>query len=164
MSLSTWTPTKALAARAAKRKSNYFLYLNLWPFVTVMVALLFLFMPLTTDDTHGVVAIDRPHARNATAHPHALREDSIHLTITRDGKFFFSSTGGTFQTPIGIEELAPRLRDAAKNAPYEELYLDADARCRYIDVELAINQLHAAGITNLVILTENPSTPSTPTQ
>jgi biopolymer transport protein TolR len=163
MSLSAWTPTKALAARAAKRKSNYFLYLNLWPFVTVMVALLFLFMPLTTDDTHGVVAIDRPHARNATAHPHALREDSIHLTITRDGKFFFSSTGGTYQTRISIEELAPRLRDATKNAPYKELYLDADARCRYIDVEIAVDQLRAAGITNLVLLTENPLAASTTT-
>jgi biopolymer transport protein ExbD len=164
MSRSAWTPTKALAARAAKRKSNYFLYLNLWPFVTVMVALLFLFMPLTTENTHGVVAIDRPHARNATAHPHALREDSIHLTITRDGKFFFSSTGGAYQTQISIEELAPRLRDATKNAPYKELYLDADARCRYLDVEIAVDQLSAAGITNLVILAENLPAPSTPTQ
>jgi biopolymer transport protein ExbD len=129
-----------------------------------MVALLFLFMPLTTDDTHGVVAIDRPFARNATLHPRSLREDSMHLTITRDGKFFFGSTGGTYQTGISIEELAPRLRDATKNAPSKELYLDADARCRYIDVEIAIDQLSAAGITNLVILTENPRTPSTPTQ
>jgi biopolymer transport protein ExbD len=161
MTTPTWTPSHSLAVRAAKRKSNYFLYLNLWPFVTVMVALLFLFMPLTTDDTHGVVAIDRPHARNATAHPHALREDSIHLTITRDGKFFFSSTGGTYQTRISIEELAPRLRDATKNAPYKELYLDADARCRYIDVEIAVDQLRAAGIPNLVIMTENPPGVST---
>jgi biopolymer transport protein ExbD len=164
MGLPVWTPTQSLAARAAKRKSNYFLYLNLWPFVTVIVALLFLFMPLTTDDTHGAVAIDRPHARNATAHPHALREDSMHLTITRDGKYFFSSTGGTYQTGTSIEELAPRLRDATKNAPYQELYLDADARCRYSDVKIAVNQIRAAGITNLVILTENPPTLSTPTQ
>jgi biopolymer transport protein ExbD len=163
MSFPAWTPTQSLAARAAKRKSNYFLYLNLWPFVTVMIALLFLFMPLTVLDGRGI-GVDRPHARNATAHPHALREDSIHLTITRDGKFFFGNTGGTCQTGISIEELAPRLRDATKNAPSKELYLDADARCRYIDVEIAIDQLSAAGITNLVILTENPRTPSTPTQ
>jgi hypothetical protein len=71
-----------------------------------MVALLFLFMQLTTDDTHGAVAIDRPHASNAAAHPHALREDSLHLTITRDGKFFFSGTGGTYQARISIEEVA----------------------------------------------------------
>jgi biopolymer transport protein ExbD len=160
MNLAAWTPSKALAARAAKRKSNYFIYLNLWPFVTVMTALLFLFMPLTVVDVNGI-AIDRPPARNATPHPHALREDSIHLTITRDGKFFFSSTGGAYQTRTGIEELAPRLRDATKNAPYKELYIDADARCRYIDVELAVNQLRAAGITKLVIMTENPPGVST---
>jgi biopolymer transport protein ExbD len=162
MNLTAWTPTKALAARAAKRKSNYFLYLNLWPFVTVMIALLFLFMPLTVLDGRGI-AVDRPHARGATAHPHALREDSIHLTITRDGKFFFSSTGGTYQTGISIEELAPRFRDATKNTPSKELYLDADARCRYSDVEIAVDQLSAAGITNLVLLTENLPASPTPT-
>jgi biopolymer transport protein ExbD len=161
MTLSAWTPTKALAARAAKRKSNYFLHLNLWPFVTVMVALLFLFMPLTTDDTYGVVAIDRPHARNATAHPHALREDSVHLTITRDGKFFFSSSGDTHWARIEIQELTPLLRNASKNTVEKNLYLDADARCRYSDVESAVDQLSAAGITNLVILTENPAAAST---
>lgn len=86
------------------------------------------------------------------------------MTITRDGKFFFSSTGGTYQTGISLEELAPRLRDATKNGLSKELYLDADARCRYSDVEIAVDQLSAAGITNLVILTENPPTPKTQTQ
>jgi biopolymer transport protein TolR len=160
MNLAAWTPSKSLAARAAKRKSNYFLYLNLWPFVTVMIALLFLFMPLTIVDVNGI-AIDRPPARNASPQPHARREDSMHLVITRDGKFFFSSSGDTDFTRIEIQELTPLLRDAAKNTVEKNLYLDADARCRYIDVKIAVDQLRAAGITHLVILTENPPGVST---
>lgn len=163
MSLSAWTPTKALAARAAKRESNYFLYLNLWPFVTVMVALLFLFMPLTTYHMHGVPR-DRPFARNATPQPRSLREDSLHLVITRDGKFFFSSSGDTHFTQIEIQELTPLVRNASKNTVEKKVYLDANARCMYSDVESVVDQLSAAGISNLVILTENPPTPSTPTQ
>lgn len=77
MSFQLGPPLKLSPPELAKRKSNYFLYLNLWPVVTVMIALLFLFMPLTVLDGRGI-AVDRPHARNATAHPHALREDSIH--------------------------------------------------------------------------------------
>ena len=125
MSLSAWSPNKSLAARAAKRKPNYFIYLNLWPFVTVMIALLFLFMPLTIVDSAGT-AVDRPFATNSTPQPHYFREDSMHLTITRDGKFFFSSTGGTDQTQTSIQDLVPRLHDATKNALYKELYVDAE--------------------------------------
>jgi biopolymer transport protein ExbD len=160
MNLAAWTPSKALAARVAKRKPNYFIYLNLWPFVTVMIALLFLFMPLTVVDVSGI-AIDRPPARNASPQAHARREDSMHLVITRDGKFFFSSSGDTNFTRIEIQELTPLLRDAEKNAVEKKLYLDADARCRYIDVELAVEQFRAAGITNIVIMTENPPHVST---
>jgi biopolymer transport protein TolR len=159
MSLSAWSPTKALAARAAKRKSNYYLYLNLWPFVTVMIALLFLFMPLTVVDGGGI-SIDRPPARNASPQAHARREDSMHLVITRDGKFFFSSSGDTDFTRIEVQELTPLLRDAEKNTAEKKLYLDADARCRYIDVEIAVDRLRAAGIANLVIMAENPATAS----
>ena len=163
MSLPAWTPTQSRAARAAKRKSSYFLYLNLWPFTSVMIALLFLFMPLIVVDGGGP-AVDRPFATNSTPQPHYFREDSMHLVITRDGRFFFSNAGAASQTPILIQELAPRLRDATKNAPYKELYLDADARCRYSDIKIAVNQVRGAGITTLVIMTENPPTPLTPTQ
>jgi biopolymer transport protein TolR len=163
MSLPAWTPTKALAARAAKRKSNYFISLNLWPFVTVMIALLMLVMPLTTVHMHGVPR-DRPFARNATPQPRSLREDSMHLVITRDGKFFFSSSGDTRFTRIEIQELTPLLLNASKNTVEKKVYMDADALCIYSDVENAVDQIRAAGITNLVILTENPPTPSTPAQ
>jgi biopolymer transport protein ExbD len=121
-----------------------------------MIALLFLFMPLTVVDVNGI-AIDRPPARNASPQTHARREDSMHLVISRDGKFFFSSSGDTDFTRIEIQELAPLLRDAEKNTVEKKLYLDADARCRYIDVKIAIDKLRAAGITNLVIMTENPA-------
>jgi biopolymer transport protein TolR len=163
MSLPAWTPTKALAARAAKRKSNYFISLNLWPFVTVMIALLMLVMPLTTVHMPGVPR-DRPFARNATPQPRSLREDSMHLVITRDGKFFFSSSGDTHFTRIEIQELTLLLLNASKNTVEKKVYMDADARCIYSDVENAVDQIRAAGITNLVILTENPPTPSTSAQ
>jgi biopolymer transport protein ExbD len=157
MSLPAWTPSKSLAARAAKRKSNYFLYLNLWPFVTVMVGLLFLFMPLTVVDVNGPPAC--PQCLPSTSR--SPRRLDAFDTITRDGKFFVSSSGDDYhQSAVRVEDLAPRLRDAAKNSVYKELYIDADARCAYSDVKTAINQLRAAGITHLVFLTELPPSPT----
>ncbi len=163
MSFPAWTPTKALAARACETK----------------IQLLPLPKSLARRNRHDRAAIPlhafnrprrtwhcgRPPARPQRHRPSPRPPRRLHtLTITRDGKFFFSSTGGTYQTGISLEELAPRLRDATKNGLSKELYLDADARCRYSDVEIAVDQLSAAGITNLVILTENPPTPKTQTQ
>jgi len=162
MSLPVWSPSQALAARAAKRKSNFYTAMNLWPFVSVMTALLVTLMTVAPYQVDGM-PIDRPFARNASPQPRSLREDSMHLVITRDGKFFFSSSGDTQWTRIEIQELPPLLRNASKNTVEKKVYLEADARCRYSDVEIAIDQLSAAGITTLVVLTENPPTPSTPT-
>jgi biopolymer transport protein ExbD len=86
----------------------------------------------------------------------------MHLVITRDGKFFFSSSGQTYLTRIEIQELASLLRNASKNSVEKKVYLDADSRCRFIDVEIAVDQLRAAGIANLVIMTENPTAAATP--
>ena len=158
MSLPAWTPTKALAARAAKRKSNFYTAINLWPFVSVMTALLITFMSVAAPYHAGRMPVDRPFARNATPQPRSLREDSMHLVMARDGKFFFSSSGDTRWTRIEIQELTPLLLSASKNNVEKTVYLDADARCRYSDVKIAVNQLRAAGITDLVILTQNPPT------
>jgi biopolymer transport protein TolR len=161
MSLPAWSPTQSLAARAAKRKSNYFISLNLWPFVTVMTALLVTLMSVAPYHVDGSRR-DRPFARHAPPQPHSLREDSMHLVITRDGKFFFSSSGQAYLTRIEIQELASLLRNASKNSVEKKVYLDADSRCRFIDVEIAVDQLRAAGIANLVIMTENPTAAATP--
>jgi biopolymer transport protein ExbD len=163
MSLPAWTPTKSLAARAAKRKSNFYTAINIWPFVSVMTALLIAFMTVAAPYDVGGRSIDRPFARNGTPQPRSLREDSMHLVITRDGKFFFSSSGDTHFTLIEIQELRSLLRNASKNTVEKKVYLDADVRCRYSDIKVAVNQLRIAGITNLVILTQNP-TSSMPTQ
>jgi biopolymer transport protein ExbD len=160
MNLPAWSPTQSLAARAAKRKSHFYTAMNLWPFVSVMTALLVTLMSVAPYHVDGM-PIDRPFARNATPQPRSLREDSMHLVITRDGKFFFSSSGDTHWARIEIQELTPLLRNASKNTVEKKVYLDADARCRYSDVESAVDQLSAAGITNLVILTENPPAAST---
>ena len=77
-----------------------------------MTALLITFMSVATP-YHGM-RTNRPFARNATPQPRSLREDSIHLTIIRDGKFFFSSSGDTHSTQIEIQELPSLLRTPRK--------------------------------------------------
>lgn len=87
----------------------------------------------------------------------------LHLVITRDGKLFFSNSGDTHWPRTEIQELTPLVGDVSKNTVERKVYLEADARCRYADVEIAVEQLSAAGISNLVMLTENPAVASTST-
>ena len=59
----------------------------MWGFVSILLALLFMFLPNTTD-TPRSVSVDLPPAYHSTSMPGALREDAMQISITRDGKVF----------------------------------------------------------------------------
>jgi len=62
----------------ARRRSTYFSILNLWPFVGILVSLLFLFFADAGPIHHDPSGfMDLPEIRNATGQPDVLREDAI---------------------------------------------------------------------------------------
>jgi biopolymer transport protein ExbD len=144
-----WSPSKAAALRAAKRRPSVYPAIDLMPFVGVFFVLLIIFMLIPT--SHGGVSVDLPKARNATLQRGAVREDAIRIFVARDGHCYFRSTTAA---PEGLPDL---IRAAMRDGSERKVYLSADTRARNIDVEIAVDQIRLAGITHIAILANKPS-------
>ena len=127
-----WSPSHEAIARAAKRRPILYPQIDAMPFLGVCFVLLFIFMcivpPLHTDG----VMIARPVAESTVLQPGAIREDAIHIAVTRDGQSFF-----------GTEEIAPaqiagRLKTALGQGAEKKVYILVDRRAKNSDVEKVI--------------------------
>jgi len=57
-------------------------------FVSILLALLVMFMVKTVYERHSAVAVELPGSVNATRMGGAAREDALIISIERDGKIF----------------------------------------------------------------------------
>jgi biopolymer transport protein TolR len=145
-----WSPSKAAALRAAKRRPSVYPAIDLMPFVGLFLVLLIIFMLAVPPPSHGV-SVDLPSARTAKLQPGAIREDAIRIFVARDGHCYFRSTTAA---PEGLPDL---IRAAMRDGSERKVYLSADTRARNGSVEIVVDQIRLAGITNIAILANKPS-------
>ena len=146
---SRWSPSKAAARRAAKRKSHFFCNIDLTGLLSIELALLIIFMTLPTPHHNWV--LDSPHAVNVTAQPGGYRDDVLRVLVSRDGNTYFRTS------KIEVSELHNRLREELQNGSEAKVYLYVDARARNGDVEPAVDEIQLAGIVNIAIIASGPS-------
>ena len=144
-----WSPSKAAALRAAKRRPSVYPAIDLMPFVGVFLVILIIFM-LIPPSHHGL-SPDLPIARNAKFQPGAVREDAVRIMVARDGHCFFRSTTAEPKT------LPDLIRAAIRDGSERKVYLSADTRARNGSVEIVVDQIRLSGITNIAILANKPS-------
>ena len=132
----------------AKINSN----INVTPMVDVMLVLLIIFMVITPM-LQNKVNIDLAKTDNPTAMPDADKEDAIVVAVTRDGTFYLG------QEKIAPSHLGPTVRDRLADKPGKEIYVRADSRARFLDVENAIDDVRTAGVDTVGLLTEKRQTP-----
>jgi len=123
--------------------------INVTPMVDVMLVLLIIFMVITPMLTKGA-QVDKVKAKNAIAMQAADKEDAILVAVTRNGQIFLSP--GNKQ--VNAEDLPDRVRDLLTNRLDKTVYIKADKRAKYEVVEDAIDNLRAAGVSDLGLLTE----------
>src|SRR5579863_6935074 len=123
--------------------------INVTPMVDVMLVLLIIFMVITPMLTKGVT-VEKVVTHNAIAMQAADKEDAILVAVTRNGQFFLSP--GNDQ--IHIEDLAGKVRDLQTNKLDKTVYIKADARAKYEAVEDVVDNLRAAGVDQIGLLTE----------
>jgi biopolymer transport protein ExbD len=123
--------------------------INVTPMVDVMLVLLIIFMVITPMLTKGVT-VEKVVTKNAIAMQAADKEDAILIGITRNGQFFLSP--GNNQ--IHIEDLAGKVRDLQTNKLDKTCYIKADARAKYEAVEDVVDNLRAAGVDQIGLITE----------
>jgi len=124
--------------------------INVTPMVDVMLVLLIIFMVITPMLSKGV-NVDLVKTHNPVKMQEADREDAILVAITRDGKVFLSP--GNERIPQ-LEALSGKVKDFQTQRSDKTVYLKADARARFEQVEDVIDTLRVAGVDQLGLLTE----------
>jgi biopolymer transport protein TolR len=121
--------------------------INVTPMVDVMLVLLIIFMVITPM-LNNKVNVTLPQANAAIIMENANKEDAITVAVTRDGKAYL---GGDV---VNVDDLGAKITDKLTNKTDKEVYLRADVRANYGKVMDVVDQIRAAGVSNLGLLTE----------
>ncbi|MEX2260826.1 MAG: biopolymer transporter ExbD [Bryobacteraceae bacterium] len=133
--------------------------INVTPMVDVMLVLLIIFMVVTPMLTKGQ-SVDMVKTRNPIDMQSAEREDAVLVAITRDGRVFLSP--GEIQLPP--DALPQKVKDLLANHVEKVVYIRADQRARYERVVDVVDNIRAAGVDQVGLLTEQlqPDAPMPP--
>jgi biopolymer transport protein ExbD/biopolymer transport protein TolR len=115
--------------------------------VDVMLVLLIIFMVITPM-LHPGVPIDLARTSNPITMSDAGKPDALILSVMRDGRMFLGSESVT------SEALTQKVRDQVVNRANKTVYMRADARARYGFLVEAVDDVRAAGVDQLGLLTE----------
>ena len=133
--------------------------INVTPMVDVMLVLLIIFMVITPMLQKGV-SVDKALAHNPRKMPDAEKTDAVELAITRDGKVFLNAQ------PVDMGDITKKVVDLMSNKLNKVVFIKSDARAKYGDVVAVVDNVRAAGIEQLGLITEevkpNVNIPITP--
>jgi biopolymer transport protein ExbD len=123
--------------------------INVTPMVDVMLVLLIIFMVITPLLTKGVT-VELVRTKNPIAMKDADKEDAILIAVSRDGRFYLSP--GNIQ--IKLDDITSKVRDLQTNKLDKTVYIKADSRAKYGGVEDVVDNLRAAGVDAVGLITE----------
>jgi biopolymer transport protein ExbD/biopolymer transport protein TolR len=140
--------------------------INVTPMVDVMLVLLIIFMVVTPMLQHGV-PVDMAKVNNPTDMHDADKEDALLVAVTRDDHVFFGTD------TVKVDELTQKIKDRLANRTDKRVFLKADARAKFGWVVEVVDNVRAAGVDQLGLLTDQKksgalapppgATPSAPT-
>ncbi|HTR23723.1 MAG TPA: biopolymer transporter ExbD [Terriglobales bacterium] len=135
----------ALAKRNEGAKVNS--DINVTPMVDVMLVLLIIFMVVTPMLQHGV-SVDMARVNNPEQMPDADKEDALLVAVNREGKVFF---GTDLVQPA---DLTQKIKDRLASRTDKRVFLKADARAHFGWVVEVVDNVRAAGVDQLGLLTD----------
>jgi biopolymer transport protein ExbD len=130
------------------RPSQLLNRIDFWAFLSIEIVLLIIFMVHVPSNPYHRAPIDLAAVDHARPMPGAIREDALLITVTRDGRVFY----GTYQMQSG--DLPPAIQEAVRRGSERKVYLKVDARAKYGDAVVVMDQIQHAGIQNVGIITE----------
>ncbi|MBZ5706752.1 MAG: biopolymer transporter ExbD [Acidobacteriia bacterium] len=145
----------ALAKRNEGAKVNS--DINVTPMVDVMLVLLIIFMVVTPMLQKGV-SVDLAKVNNPTPMQDADKEDALVIAVMRDGKVYFGND------QIAPDQLTNKVKDKLANRVDKRVYVRADARAKFGSVVEVVDNVRAAGVDDLGLLTDQrkSAAPSAP--
>lgn len=121
--------------------------INVTPMADVMLVLLIIFMVVTPMLQKGV-NVEMAKTKNPTDMKEADKEDSVLVAVTRDGGYYLN------QDRVAIDDLSSKVSDLLSGRLDKTIFLKGDFRAKYGDVVKVVDNLRAAGIDKIGLLTE----------
>jgi biopolymer transport protein ExbD len=121
--------------------------INVTPMVDIMLVLLIIFMVITPMLTKGIT-VDLAKTMNPIAMPNADKEDAVLVAVSRDGRAYLGSS------QISTADLTTKVKDLLSSRLDKTCYVKSDSRARYEKVVEVVDNLRAAGVDNIGLLTE----------
>jgi len=121
--------------------------INVTPLVDVMLVLLIIFMVITPMLQKGF-SVDMAKAMNPRLMQDAEKEDATIIAITRDGKTYLGNT------QIKLDEITTKVKDRISAKLDKTVYVRSDARAKYGDFLKVVDNVRAAGVDSLGLITE----------
>ena len=124
--------------------------INVTPLVDVMLVLLIIMMIIAPMLQKGV-DVKLPTASNTVDKPET--QDQTVVAVTADGRFHLNSK------EIADDDLAPRVTEVLENKKERIILIKADEDAQYGAVMAAMDQLRAAGIEDMGLITDPKQRP-----
>jgi biopolymer transport protein ExbD len=121
--------------------------INVTPMVDVMLVMLIIFMVITPMLSKGV-SVDLVKTHNPIPMQAADKSDAVMVAVTRDGKTYLNTT------QLAPADLPSKVKDLLVNRLDKTVFVKADTRARYEKVVEVVDNLRAAGVDQLGLLTE----------
>lgn len=130
---------------------------NVIPMADIMLVLLIIFMVVTPMLQKGV-SVDLPQVENPREMQAADQDDAIVIAVGRDGTIYL----GAKQIPR--DQITGQVRDMLAAKLDRTVFVKSDARAKYGDVVAVVDEVRAAGVDQLGLLTEKKQarTPAPP--
>ncbi len=122
--------------------------INVTPMVDVMLVLLIIFMVITPM-LQKDVSVDLAQVNNPEQMTDADKEDALVVAVTRQGDVFFGR-GLVKDT----SQLTNKIKDRISSRPDKRVFVRADAPARYKAVVDVVDNVRAAGVDDLGLITE----------
>jgi len=121
--------------------------INVTPMVDVMLVLLIIFMVITPLLAKGV-SVDLVKTKNPISMKKADQDDAIIVPVTKDGKTFMGSD------QIDPSNIPSKVVDLLADRLDKTCYVKSDSRARYQTVVEVVDNLRAAGVDQIGLITE----------
>jgi len=128
---------------------------NVIPMADIMLVLLIIFMVVTPMLQKGV-SVDMARVNNAEDMQAADRDDAVLVAITRDGSIYLGTQ------KIALDQITNLVKDRLANRLDKTVFVKSDARAKYGDVVKVVDEVRAAGVDNLGLLTERAEKKNAP--
>ena len=121
--------------------------INVTPMADVMLVLLIIFMVVTPMLQKGV-SVDMAKTENPRDMTEADKEDSVLIAVSRDGKFYLN------QDRVNIDDLGAKVNEIVSGRIDKTIFVKGDYRAKYGDIVQVVDNLRAAGVDKVGLLTE----------